>query len=372
MFTAIRKHSFAALAFLFVIAGCNSDKEGVDPKDKYDRQAMLANYSENLIVPGYQQFETSASQLEAAVGAFTVAPSAATLEAARHAFREAYNVWQQVSGYGFGPADDQMLRNNLNIYPASDSQIESNITSGTYDLQASANLAAKGFPALDYLLFAQPNEAEVVILYTTAPQAAHRKKYLQDLAGLVKQRTGVVYAGWTAGGYHQTFKESVGTAVGSAVGNLVNQLNFEIDLTKRAKVGIPAGKFTAGTPQPEKVEAYYSRLSLQLLESALQAKKSIFMGRSGQGTDGPGLDDYLHHVGAMYNNKPLAEAIIEQFDAALAAVAAVPAPLDEAVISHPQEVNQVYEELQKLIVLTKTDMPAALGVSITYTDNDGD
>ncbi|MBF9252149.1 imelysin family protein [Pontibacter sp. 172403-2] len=368
-----RKYTLAALACLATLAGCSSDNDGNgNPKTDYDREAMLANYASNLIVPGYQAFQAKTAAMTAAVAAFTANPAEATLTDARAAYQEAYRAWQDVSVYAFGPADEQLLRSNLNIYPTSISDIEGNIAAGTYDLQAAANLDAKGFPALDYLLYGQPTEAEVVALYTSDAKAANRKKYLQDIASLINQRAETVYTGWTSGNYADTFKKAAGTAVGSAVGNIVNELNSDIDLTKRAKVGIPSGRFTAGSAYPEKVEAYYSHASLELLKRTIKAEKAVFTGTTASGANGPGLDDYLDHVDARYNNGPLSDAIEAQFDAALAAAEAVQEPLSEAVATQPQAVTKVYDELQKLIVLTKTDMPAALGVTITYTDNDGD
>ncbi|WP_048920198.1 imelysin family protein [Rufibacter radiotolerans] len=370
----LRNYTYAAaLACLAAIASCSSSEE-VTPGSEYDRKAMLTNYADNLIIPGYQKFKAETDGMANAITAFTASPSVTTLAAARKEYQEAYQAWQEVSLYEFGPADEQMLRTNLNIFPTTTSQIESNISAGSYNLQTTANLSAKGFPALDYLLYGQASEAAVVDQYTTATNAANRKKYLQDLTTLVKQAADVTYTGWTTGSYAKNFKESGGTAVGSAVGNLVNQFNFEIDLSKRTKVGIPAGKFTAGTPQPERVEAYYSHTSLALLERNLNAQKAIFLGQTAAGVNGPGLDDYLNHVDAAkkYNGLTLAEVINQQFNAALTALAAVPAPLDQAVNSNLPAVNKLYEELQKLIILTKTDLPAALGVTITYTDNDGD
>ncbi|ALJ00206.1 imelysin family protein [Rufibacter tibetensis] len=363
----------AALFCLVLLAGCSSKEEDT-PTSEYDRKLMLANYADNLLLPGYIAFKAEVGEMATAITSFTANPSSATLTNARKEYQEAYLAWQTVSMYEFGPADEQMLRNTLNIYPVTVNQIESNVNSGTYDLGASANLAAQGFPAIDYLLFGQATQEAVVEKFASAAQAANRKKYLQDITAKIKQVVDATHTAWTSGNTAQSFRESGGTAVGSSVGNLVNQLNFEIDLTKRAKVGIPAGKFTAGTSQPERTEAFYSKNSLALLKRNLEANRAIFLGQSAAGVNGPGLDDYLNHVDAAkkYNGKSLAEAITQQFDAALAAVNAITVPLSEAVSTQPQAVNKVYEELQKLIVLTKTDLPAALGVSITYTDNDGD
>lgn len=367
-----KKYTVLALACLAVLSSCGSDSDGTDPKTDYDRQAMVANYADNLIVPAYNVFQSETEAMATAINAFVATPTAATLAAARAAYQDAYRAFQGASLYEFGPAEEQMLRNNLNIFPTSTAEIESNITSGTYDLQTSANLDAKGFPALDYLLYGAGTEAAVVEQYTSGVHAANRKKYLQDISSLISQRAEAVYSGWTSGNYAATFKNAPGTAVGSAVGNIVNQLNFDIDLTKRAKVGIPSGRFTAGSALPDRVEAYYSQISLELLKQAIRAEKAVFMGLTSNGTNGPGLDDYLDHVNARYNGGMLSDAIEAQFDAALAAANAVQGPLSEAVTTQPQAVTKVYDEMQRLIVLTKTDMPAALGVTITYTDNDGD
>ncbi|ALD21293.1 imelysin family protein [Hymenobacter sp. DG25A] len=356
----------ASALCLALLAGCDS-KEETTPASEYDRAAMLTNYSNNLIVPGYSALSTEATQLKAAVDAFVAAPTEATLASARAELQQAYTAWQTVSGYEFGPAEQQMLRTSLNIYPTTTSTVESNISSGTYDLEASANLSAKGFPAVDYLLYSDASATAVLARFVAQP---NRGRYLQDLASNIQTKATAASTGWQ--GYASTFQKSEGTAVGSAVGNLVNQLNSDIDMTKRAKVGIPSGRFTAGTAQPTKVEAYYSGLSLPLLKTTLQAEKALFLGQNAAGTNGLGLDDYLDHVGAKYNNEALSTAISRKFDEAIAATDAVQGPLSQAVTTQPQAVGAVYQKLQELIVLTKTDMPAALGVSITYTDNDGD
>ena len=367
---ALKKYTFLALAGLAMLSSCTDPDN--KPKTEYDRSAMLANYADNLILPGYQLFKTEVDQMNTAMSAFTANPTVATLATARKEYLDAYKAWQDVSVYEFGPADAQTLRSNLNIYPTTTSKIESNITSGNYNLQLTENFSAKGFPAIDYLLYNKSSDAEVVAFYTSDANAAKRKKYLQDITALVKQVVDATHSAWTTGNYAQTFKTSAGTAVGSAVSNIVNGLNSDIDITKRYKVGVPSGRFSVGTPEPQKAEALYSQSSLELLKRNVQAEKAIFQGMTAAGTNGPGLDDYLDHVGAKYNNGTLSAAIVAQFDAALAAINALQNPISQAVNSNPQGVSKVYEELQKLIVLTKTDMPAALGVSISYTDNDGD
>lgn len=369
---ALQKYSIAAMVCLALLSSCDSDSNDTKPGSDYDRDAMVANYTDNLIIPAYDNLKAKTDAMHSAVTAFVAAPTQATLGTARTAYLQAYTAWQQASAFEFGPASEQLLRTDLNTYPASAQEIEAAISAGNYELRAGANPDAVGFPALDYLLYNATSAEAQLEKYTSAEDAAKRKQYLQAVSAKVQQLVAATHNGWTANGYAASFKQAKGTAVGSAIGSIVNELNQDIDITKRYKVGFPAGKFTSGTAQPQLAEAYYSQHSLELLKETIKAEKAVFMGMSASGTNGPGLDDYLDHVQAPYENGLLSDAIEQQFDAALAAANAVQEPLTQAVTTQPQAVMKVYDELQKLIVLTKTDMPSALGVTIVYNDNDGD
>jgi len=64
--------------------------------------------------------------------------------------------------------------------------------------------------------------------------------------------------------------------------------------------------------------------------------------------------------------------IFEQLTNAKNAVEALPSNLSDAIIDQPSFVETAYTEVQRCIIYTKTDMPSALGIMITYQDNDGD
>jgi hypothetical protein len=46
--------------------------------------------------------------------------------------------------------------------------------------------------------------------------------------------------------------------------------------------------------------------------------------------------------------------------------------LANAVVNNSSPVNTAYLKIVQALVLLKTDMPSALGILITYQDNDGD
>lgn len=358
----------AAAAFI-LIQSCK--KSGSDDNaagnSSFDRKAMLTNISTNLIIPAYTAYQADAVNLDAAVTAFVANPDAARLTAVQAAFKTTYQQWQATSVFEFGPAEQVSLRVNTNTYPTDVTQINANITSNTYNPNLIANLAAKGLPALDYLLFGTgADNAAILTQYTTDSQAANRKTYLTTLCAELKTNATTVLSGWST--YKATFINADGTDTGSSTGQLVNQLVYDYEILKNYEIGIPAGVQSLGTTFPTKVQAYYSKTSLQLALLHLQAVQNIYTGKNGLG-----LDDYLTKINAKAKDgTPLNTVITSQFGTATTKLNTLTDPLSQNIVSNASAVTATYTELQKLTVLLKTDITSSLGVLITFGDNDGD
>ena len=89
-------------------------------------------------------------------------------------------------------------------------------------------------------------------------------------------------------------------------------------------------------------------------------------------TNGLGLDDYMDHVGATSGSVNLSIDINNQIDEILTALLATNDPLSNEILTNKDNVVACYSKLQELVPLMKVDMTSALGVLITYQDNDGD
>jgi predicted lipoprotein len=375
MLNIMRKIIYLAIiavsAFILVQSckkSASSDDNGTGDKgSSFDRKAMLTNMSTNMIIPAYTAYLATAVSLDAAVTAFNAAPDLAKLTTLQNAFQAAYKQWQSTSIYEFGPAGDVGLRVNTNTYPTDVNQINANVNSGTYNPLLLANLSAKGLPALDYLLFGTGTDnAAILVQYTSDSKAANRKTYLASLAAEMKTNASTVLNAWN-GTYKNTFINATGTDVGSSTGQLINQIVYDYETLKNYQVGVPAGVQSMGNTFPQKVEAYYSKISAQLVLLHLQALQNVYLGK-----DGSGFDDYLIQANAKYNGGSLNDAIKNQFTVAIAKVQTLTDPLSTQITNTPAAVTAVYTELQKLTVLLKTDMTSSLGILITYGDNDGD
>lgn len=347
----------AVLCFgIVMISSCDKKKT-----DNFDRTTLLTNLYSNVIVPNYTIFQSSADSLKVSADAFLVNPDTVTLNALKATYVKTYLHFQAVEFLNFTQTSD--LRNELNSFPPDTTQINSNIASGTYNLSAVNNIRAKGFPAIDYLLFAK-DAASTVSSFSNASQ----KTYLSDIVTEIRDKAKAANDEWS--GLQNNFVSASGTDVGSSVGMLVNNLSFASERNRRERTGNLlgyVGVIQGGVLKPEAAEAYYSGKSKKLLIENLQQLKNVF-----EGGNGTGLDDYLNSLGADYNGTPLATEISVQFNKAIAAAEAIPVEFSEAVTSHNSSMETLFLEQKKLVVLIKVDMSSHLGVIINYSDNDGD
>ncbi len=374
----MRKTNLILLPILLLTIGfvvsCGNDDEGPTTPDGFDRKAMLENIGQNIILPGYQRLQGSVWDLQTAVEAFVDNPSAGTLSEARSKFNDAYLKWQAVSFYEIGEAEKVFLRGSYNTFPANTITINSNISSGSYNLDAVSNIDAVGLPTIDYLLNGiGDNDDDIIAAFTGDADAGNRGTYLKDLLAAMKTKIDQVHGNWPAdqGNFIGSFVAADGTDVGSSLGMLVNALNFHYErFTRDNKIGKPLGIRSLGIPIPANVEARYSGQSIALAVANLEAIRDFYLGQGEQ--DGLGLHDNLLALESKYEDRLLGNAIKEQMDLAISKVQAIPEPFADTVENNPDPANDAYQELQKLLVLIKADMPSALGVLITYQDNDGD
>jgi uncharacterized protein len=370
MFSRLIKFISLSLVGLVVfLLACKKKDEIPTPVPvgaSFSRTAMLDNIGRNIIIKRYEAFTNSTQSLKNAVESFSANADSANLVSLRTSYINAYKEWQKCSAFEFGPGADAILRTNVNTFPCDTNDIKNNVNSGTYNLGIAANIDAKGFPALDYLLYGYGSNFSTI---STNLQTANAKKYLKDITDEIHNLSQRVLNEWKpeSGNYLAKFTDNTGTELGSPIAMLVNEFNFDYELIKNNKVGIPLGKKTLGTLLPRHVEGYYSGISKDLIIINLESLKELYTGEAGLG-----LDDLLNSLNAKHTNSTLDEAIQNQIAKALEKCRLIPNPMSDAVVNQTSTVEAAYVELQKTIVLIKTDMPSALTILITYQSNDGD
>lgn len=344
----------------FVCYACSKSDSGSGDNTSSDafKTALLTNYADSLIVPGYTAFQGSLTALETAVNNFLAAPSATTQDAVKPVFKSAYLSFEGISMPFLGPASSTSTNRYLNTFPTVTAKIEAGIQSGNYNFTTPGlSDSIQGLPALDYLLF-----AEGAVSKFTAANAAGRKKYVQDIMARMKQLVQEVVTQWN-GGYRAIFIASLKTDVGSSIGLMVNQFALEMDAMKGPRIGWPFGKQSNGIVFADKCEGYYSGISAGLAIANLTSLKNYYTGGSGKG-----IDDYL----VLLKREQLNNDVLAQFEVALNALKAIPEPMSNAFTNNAAVVEEAYKQVQKLLTLLKTDVASATAVQINYMDSDGD
>ena len=368
--------ALTTIALTVILTSCKKPDPSETPEE-FNRGALLTHLADELIIPSYAEFQVAVNELQNSANELANNPTSGSLSEARNSWRTTVLSWQKVAMFEFGPAADITMQASTNVYPVDTVLVESNLSSGSYNLASIANLAARGFPALDYLLFGGASEESIIDLYTTDPNASGRVDYLLAVAAELKTNTDQIVNAWqsTGGNYRNTFIANIGTDAGSSLGLFLNAFtkSFEQN-TRKEKLGLPSGASTfSQTPLPDLVEAYYEfNNNITYIAASVQAFENVYSGTNDLGEDGVGLDDYLDFLGATYFDDELNATILDQLATLKTAVSTLNDPLSDYVVSNQTEAIQVYAEMQQLVVLWKVDMMSSLGVLVTYQDNDGD
>lgn len=325
---------------------------------------MLRDLTANVILPTYRDLADRSAEVRAATDALCASPSPESLEVARAAWRDAREPLQSSWLFHFGPARDELIQPELDYWPVRPDTVEASLTSAPATIDAAwvAGLGAsgKGYPALEYLLFADDR----------ATTDARRCAYAAAIASELARTSARLRDAWepASGGYATTFTEEGSTAypmLHDAVSALYNAIFTATEAIKVRKIGDPQGRETMLVPQPEQVESRFSDHSVEDMVLAMRAVRSVFTGSRG-GRDGLGLEDALAEV-----RPDVLPDVYSRIDAAIEALETrMPRPFRDH-LSDPR-VEEVYQTVVPVVRVMSTDVAALLAVTVTFTDNDGD
>ncbi len=368
------KYLLVVSIVMFLLVGCNSDDSGNGDNltNNFDREQMLANWADHLIIPSYQNFVSKTNTLQDANTTFINETNLENLTNLRTAWEDAYIAWQKIEMYDIGPARDIVLRSFLNTYPTNTVNVNSLIESQNYNL-ADPNLNdEQGFPALDYLLFGiAENDAEFVDLFANGN---NHRQFLTDVVNSIHSRGEQVLDDWQ-NGYRDVFVQNSGSSANSSTNRMANVFMeyYEVRL-RNGKIGFPAGVYSGGEPQPDRVEALYNReLSKTLALEALEAHQNFFNGTAfNDGNSGESFADYLDYLNAIKNGEDLTVLINNQYVESIASINELDGNFFNQINTNNNGMLEAFESLQDNVVFLKSDMFSALSIALEFDSGDGD
>lgn len=364
--------------------------------DDFDRSAMLAHLSTNVLLPIQATFAATSAELPAAIAAHCDALDAGqpgtTLDAARAATGAAIDAWEYADALLVGPAamDHLTLRGLIYSWPAlSPCEIDRDVASrwansGSYDVTAKL-VNARSLTAVEYLLFPAGTGHNCVATPTgwdalgaDLPRA--RCRLAHAIAIDVAAKGAELHTAWRADGgdYVHTLADAgmPGSKFTSAQAgiNALSDGMFYVDkyvkdmkLAEAAGIAINACE-TVQAPCVREVELRYADRATFAIRANLAALRQVITGTSPT-VDGPGFDDFMRALG----QPELADRMVADLDAAITAANALPDSFLTALDTDYAKVVATHTAVRNFTDELKSQFLTVLALEIpddVATDND--
>lgn len=329
---------------------------------------VLIGLTDGVVIPTYQQGAQGAEGLHQAAQALCTAPSEANLEAARDAWRPARASWLRSRAMGFGPVMDRRSASLLDWSPTDTEGINESLAEAGFTVDAdrvrnAMSADRRGFGAIEHLLFAEDP------LQGISGSPAHCL-YLLALTQVVQEETAAIETTWSDGGelaapYGDYFTDRAQLSLipEDAVSEVVRVQVFTIRDIVHMRLATALGLRGDG-PDLTAIPGNAADNGLEDLRNELLGLQLVYQGAD---QDSPGLSELVTPLSEETDRR-----MRDQLSAAIAAVDGVEGPMKLALQDRPQQVNALYEQLSTLQTTLATEVVSLLGVSVGFSDTDGD
>jgi predicted lipoprotein len=321
-----------------------------------ERERLLGELAWGVIVPQYRALAERAGDLRRAASALARSPSEEARRAAREAWKAARLAWAACGPHFIGPERDRFLAAKMDTPAAPPAALEEARARACAVEALGAPL--KGFGAIEFFLFADARLLE--------PGEGRRREFVEALAADLERTACAVRDFWepSGGGFADRFArpgrgDSPYATADAALDEIINALVQFLERVKDERLGRPLGVLRTGTgePRPELVRSRAGGHALAELRAEIEGVERLYEKLS------PGVVRAAPELDASVR---LALRKSRQD------VAAIPEPLEEAVVRHPDAVLNAFNMLQVLRDRLAVHLVAAYRSSLRFGDFDGD
>ncbi len=333
------------------------------------KQEVLTSLADDLIVPRFQQVAQEMDDLNMALAALCSNGGSGELEAARQAWREARIPWMRSQAMWFGPVMDRRSRSLVDWAPIDSERIEKSLskreTVTPNDVREFLGATQRGMGAIEYVVFGDDTE----VLASLGERGGIRCQYLTALGDVAAEETAAVVADWAgdgtdSDGYAGYFKGTANIALvdQQAVDEVVRTSVFITRSISDMRLGKALGE-TDGHPDPSAIPGGAGNNAVSDLRNQVLGMRDTYQGAG----DTLGISDLVRGVSADAD-----ERMRGHFQQALAAVDGLEEPLRETMAQDPGPAQLAYQRMQELQRALNTEVVSLLGVTVGFSDSDGD
>lgn len=348
--------AIAGLGATACVGGAPADKE------------VLIVLTDEVVVPTYQQLADDSAELDGKVAALCDSPSEAALEDTRQAWRSARASWLQTRAMAFGPVMDRRSESLLDWSPTDTEAMDEAVADAGFSTTAnevrnSYSAGRRGFGAIEYLLFRD----DAMEAASGSPEYC---TYLLALTQLGREETAGILVDWTEGGelgtpYQDYFtgRASLSLIPGDAVEEVVRTQVFLIRDIVHMRMAMALGLRGDG-PDLTAIPGNAADNGLADLRNELTGMQRVYEGLS---ADSLGISALIRPLSEETDQR-----LREQLAAAIQAIDKVEGPLRVAIEERPDQVHALYDRLAEIQLTMATEVVSLLGVSVGFSDTDGD
>ncbi len=323
-------------------------------------------------MPRFESVAVAMDHLEGNLQTLCNQPSAAHLEQARQAWKQARSSWTRSQAMGFGPVMERRSRSLVDWFPVDPERIEETLANreslSAEEVREFLSATQRGLGAIEYVLFQEDSR---VLDNLQQPDALHCA-YLTALGNVAAAETNGVLTAWTGTASETPYADVfTGSAASSlldiaAVAELVRTSVFLLRTITDMQLGNALG-LNGGEPDPKAIPGGAGHHAVDDMRNQVLGIQDIYLGIQTDGTEGTGLSALIHNLSPEVDNN-----LRVAFEEVLASLDNLEEPLHETVVSDAAPSLEVHAQLKSLQRIWNTDVVSLLGVSVGFADTDGD
>ena len=410
-----------AIAIATLLSGCgesSSSSAGAGYGDKdttpptkpdttFNQTALLANLTDNVITPTYQEFNSLAIAHQQAVANYCTTEQSydssqsrdsveALLSLAQSSWQQTMDLWQQIEVMKLGPliTNSSILSSNIYSWPASNSCsvdqdslyfAAGNINGTPYDISRRTP-TRRGLDSLEYLLYNTSLEhscsATTPILESWATMNSEQRRvtrcnFATEVSSDLVNNSQILLNQWLGDdGFAANLKLAGNPGSTFATThegvNAISDALFYLDkMTKDQKLGTPLG-ICSNCPSgiaPQSVESAYSNNSINNLINNIKGFQKILLGQGTDANNSLGFDDFL----VEQKDSATSEDMTNQAQEAITQFESFEQTLAKTLVSNPEKVESAHVKVKAITDKLKTDFITSLALELPETsagDND--
>ena len=332
------------------------------------RQEILTSLTDLVIVPRYGQAADAMGQFSASSAELCAAPGDAALEAARDNWRLARDAWTTTEAYRFGPAMDRRSVSLVDWWPVLVERIDGTLDDGkpvtAETVRQFMPSTQRGIGAMEHLLFGDGSDV------LASEEGTSRCGYLLALAEVAHEEIAGIYGEWKGDrespGYAGFFNGSAMSSLHSreAEAEVVRSLVFMIRTIANMRLGAALG--VDGEPDPVAIPGGMAGHSASDLQRQILGISEMYSGAA-EAPEALGISHNVRQLSLEVDGR-MAGAI----EGVAAALGEVDGSLESAIANEPASVRRVYDSFKELQRVLNTEVVSLLGVSVGFSDTDGD